>query len=117
MGFQKDAVENGEINSAMIDFNLEIAEAPKISNILTVIAQSASMQCGGTMNATILPSPNSVNYKEIYFIRMMYTSIHYKFKRPMISLIEILIDTFFPDNELSGTYVKDCVERFKKRNT
>lgn len=105
-------INSGLILPELVDFNKDIACCPTLTEVLLEISEILYSE--SEQPETIMKKPRIANFGELYFIRTIYPIIYAKFQRPLIPVIQALVDIIFPDNDLGSTYVKDRIEEIKK---
>ncbi len=105
-------INSGLINPILVDFNKDIAVSPTLTDVLLEISEILYSE--SELTDVAVKNTAITNFKELYFIRTIYTFIYEKFQRPLIPFIQALVDVFFPDNELGSTYVKDRIQEMKR---
>ena len=84
---------------------------PLVSNILEDMSNEIKNKAS---DKSLIPAPNTQNYKEIYFIRTLYKNFYQDLNRTLIPVIEDLVSLFFPTSNLNYVYIKDCIDRYKR---
>jgi hypothetical protein len=115
--YNLDKVDIGRIREK---FALKHEEFYQISqhiekiSVPVVLLEAAKNVKEVSSQVTVLPSPNTPNFKEIYFIRKLYLKFKGRYDKPFLTTIETLVSIYYPDSNLNYIYIKDCVDRFKK---